>query len=254
MRFASGLFYPTLRFAANADSGNSTLDAGVRKYPLSGEYPTVFPDASTCQDGSYPVSRVLRGMVHSVVMMDAKKLGIGALSAIVLVVALIVTLRIFTGERTSATRPTSWNSRAIQARFSGVKVREVDPASADLIFSFDLDNTTDADYQLAKGPNVVIMSRLKSDGSFSSEQEVNLNSSIFVPAGNRTRVALEIVRPFQWPAQQDAASDAKFRQLVVGQVADLDGFVLFDQTTRYQIDLPGEWPEFQEVSEAAARP
>jgi len=186
--------------------------------------------------------------------MDGKKVGIGALSAIVFVFALIVILRNSPGAQTSATRAASWNSRAIQARFSGVKVREVDPANADLIFSFDLDNTTDADYQLAKGPNVVIMSRLKSDGSFSSEQPVNLNSSIFVPAGNRTRIALEIVRPFEWPAQQDAASDAKFRQLVAWQVADLDGFVLFDQTTRYQIDLPGGWPELQQVSEAAAHP
>jgi hypothetical protein len=185
-------------------------------------------------------------------MIDGKKIGIPALSAIIFILVLMLVFRKSAGTQSSAPRATSWNSGAIQGRFSGVKVREVDAENADLIFSFDLDNTTDTDYQLAKGPNVVIMSRLKSDGSFSSEQQIGLNSSIFVPARNRTRIALEVVRPFEWPGQQDNTADAKFRQLVAGQVADLDGFVLFDQTTRYQINLPGGWPQLQQVSEAAA--
>jgi hypothetical protein len=63
---------------------------------------------------------------------------------------------------------------------------------------------------------------------------------------------LDVVRPFQWPIQQDGLADAKFRQLVAGQVSDLEGFVLFDQSTRYQINLPGGWPQLQQVSEATA--
>jgi len=191
-------------------------------------------------------------MVDSVVMIDEKKVGIGVLSTVVVVLALLLFLRKPSPVQSPSTRAASWNSAAIQGRFSGVKVREVDTDNADLIFSFDLDNTTDSDYQLAKGPNVVIMSRLKSDGSFSSEQQINLNSSIFVPARNRTRITLDVVRPFEWPGQHDGLADAKFRQLVAGQVADLEGFVLFDQSTRYQINLPGGWPQLQQVSEAAA--
>ena len=192
-------------------------------------------------------------VVDSLIMVDGKKAGIAFLLLVVLVLALMLMKRRTPAPPSSATRATTWNAGAIQGKYSGVKVREVDAENADLVFSFDLDNHTDDDYQLAKGPNVVIMSRLKSDGSFSSEQQVNLNTSVFVPARNRTRIALEVVRPFEWPAQQDAAADAKFRQLVAGQVADLDGFVLFDKNTRYQINLPGGWPQLQQVSEAGAQ-
>ena len=185
-------------------------------------------------------------------MKDVRKITTAALVTLLFALALMVILGKFPGVWTSSTADTSWDSRAILARFAGVKVREVDASNADLIFSFDLDNTTDSDYKLTKGPNAVIMSHLKSDGSFSSEQQINLNSSIFIPARNRTRIALDITRPFDWPSQPDAASDAKFRQLVAGQVADLEGFVLFDQTARYQINLPGGWSEPRQISEAVA--
>ena len=30
--------------------------------------------------------------------------------------------------------------------------------------------------------------------------------------------------------------------MVAGELSDLKGFVLFDQDSRYQIELPGTWP------------
>jgi len=39
----------------------------------------------------------------------------------------------------------------------------------------------------------------------------------------------------------------RIRELVAGEVVGLEGFVLFDQGTRYQIDLPGAWPEIEKA-------
>ncbi len=140
-----------------------------------------------------------------------------------------------------------WNSRAIESALAGVRVREIDPSKSEVVFVYDLDNKTDNDYQLAKGPTVVIMSRLKSSGSLTSEKQVTLISSAFVPARNRTRIELGVTRAFDWPARMDAASEMRIRQLVAGEIADLTGFVLFDQGTRYQIELPGTWPEIDKA-------
>lgn len=139
----------------------------------------------------------------------------------------------------------AWNTKAIESTLAGIRVKEIDPAHAAVVFFYDLDNRTDTDYRLASGPNVVIMSRLQPSGSLSSDQQVNLDANAFVPAKNRTRIGIEISRAFAWPSARDASAERQIRQLVADQVAGLEGFVLFDQTTRYEIDLAAASPEFQ---------
>lgn len=143
-----------------------------------------------------------------------------------------------------------WNSSAIQSSFAGVQVKEVDATHAKLIFSYDVDNNTDTDYHVASGPTTVVMTRLKSNGSVSSEEPVELSSSIFLPARNRTHISIEVARNFNWPTglpenQIGPVNQVKFRGLVSQEVANLSGFVLFDQTTHFQIELPGGWQELQ---------
>jgi hypothetical protein len=141
----------------------------------------------------------------------------------------------------------AWDSHAIEGTLVGVRVREVDPSKSEVVFLYDLDNRTETDYHLAKGPGIVIMSRLKSSGTLTSEKQVALDSAAFVPAGNRTRIEVGVTRAFNWHARMDAASQMKIRQLVADETADLGGFVLFDQSTRYQIELPGSWTEIEKA-------
>jgi hypothetical protein len=136
-----------------------------------------------------------------------------------------------------------WNSAAIASTLSGVRVKEIDPTHAAVMMFYDLDNKTDTDYRLANGPDVVIMSRLQSDGSLVSDQQVLLDSAAFVPARNRTRVAVEMSRPFTWPRQNDAVAQSQIRQLVAAQISGVQGFVVFDRAARYQIELPAESPQ-----------
>lgn len=122
-------------------------------------------------------------------------------------------------------------------------MREIDPTHAAVAFLYDLDNKTDTDYRLVKGPNIILMDRLKPGGTLSSDERVGLDSTAFVPARNRTRITLEITHSFNWPAPGDTAADREFNQLVAGDLAGLLGFVLFDQTGRYQIELPAASPD-----------
>jgi hypothetical protein len=171
-----------------------------------------------------------------------------------ILVACLLVLVIFVLPRTPMSEPAEkhaaapvWNS-PIQGSFAGVQVKEVDPTHAALIFSYDLDNNTDTDYQLTKGPSTVVMTRLKSSGSASSAEPVELDNSAFLPARNRTRIAIAMTRNFNWPTplqgtQMGPVNQEKFRGLVSQEVGNLSGFVVFDQTTHFQIELPGGWQE-----------
>jgi hypothetical protein len=173
-------------------------------------------------------------------------LGAGALALIVFVLA-------FSRAALFGARANGWNSRAIESTLAGVQVRELDPEHAAVVFLYDLDNRTDADYRLASGPDVVIMSRLQPGGSLTSAQQVSLDAGAFVPAKNRTRISVDVSRPFDWPAKRDAWGDRRLRQFVADQVVGLQGFVLFDQAVRYQIELAATSPRLQQASNSAER-
>jgi hypothetical protein len=175
----------------------------------------------------------------------AKKNAIGWLALGVVVVAAIVTAVRYPRVTPPAARADNWNPAAVHSTLAGVRVREIDPMHAAVVFSYDLENRTDTDYRLAGGPNVVIMSRLEPSGSLSGDQPIALETNAFVPAKNRTRVSVEMTRNFAWPAQRDTAAERQIRQFVADQVSGLEGFVLFDQSTRYEIDLPVTSPESQ---------
>jgi hypothetical protein len=164
----------------------------------------------------------------------------------------------FTRQETAARKVqlSPWNSSAIQSTFAGAQVQEADAAHATVVFFFDLDNNTDTDYRFAKGAGTVVMTRLKSNGSLSSEQPLELNNSVFLPARNRTRIAVQVTRSFNWPSglpggQIGPVNQLKFRQLVADEVANLSGFVMFDTATHFQIELPGGWQELQTSASAA---
>ncbi|HTX14845.1 MAG TPA: hypothetical protein VMD77_06090 [Candidatus Baltobacteraceae bacterium] len=174
-----------------------------------------------------------------------KKVGVACLigCAVVLLLIVVAGRPPRTPPATVETPP--WNSQAIEGSLAGIRVQEIDPTHAAVVFLYDIDNSTDTDYRLAKGPNIVIMSRLKSGGTLSADEPIELDSTAFVPARNRTRIALEVSHIFSWPGQNTAYAERAFNQLVAGDVAGVAGFVLFDQTNRYEIDFPAAWPAAQ---------
>jgi hypothetical protein len=147
--------------------------------------------------------------------------------------------------------PKPWNSSAITASYVGTQLRELDSGNAALYLAYEVQNQTDSDYQLADGPGALVMSRLRADGSLSSQQKVRLSYPTFLPARQRARVALEIPAPFGWPADGDPAFQDKLRDFVNQKLVEVQAFVLFDQADRFDIEFPSGW---QELKMASASP
>ncbi|MGA8408274.1 MAG: hypothetical protein WB680_13935 [Candidatus Acidiferrales bacterium] len=150
-----------------------------------------------------------------------------------------------------------WNSASVRGTFAGLQIHEADPAHVQLVYSYDLENDSDEDYRLTKGPGTVVMTRLKSNGSLSSDETVELDHSVFLPARNRTRISLQNTQAFSWPVGLPAGqigplNQVRFRALVSQQVGSVSGFVLFDQAKHIQIELPGGWQELQTPATAAS--
>jgi len=183
-------------------------------------------------------------------MRSWNKLTVVGISAVVLSAAATFAVSRYRHAVLASGHPVPWNSEAIKAAFAGVQVREIDAGNAAVVFFYNLENTTDFDYRMENSPSMNFLSRLKSDGSLSSEDQPHLDHAAFVPARNRAHIGLELVRPFRWPTQNGAASDEEIREFVKRQTSNLEGFVLFDEKTRYQVELRGAWPDLEQASAA----
>lgn len=153
------------------------------------------------------------------------------------------------GFRRSPKEPTNgWNREGIRAAYVATQLRQVDKSHSSLILSYDLNNLTDLDYRLADGSGVVVMSKLKSDGSLSQEQPVRLSYPVFLPARQRARLAIEIPGTLAWPVRDDSRYEEKLKEFVKQKLGGLRGFVLFDEASHSQVDLPASWPELQDAT------
>ena len=141
--------------------------------------------------------------------------------------------------------PKPWNPSAITASYVGAQLRQLDSDNAALYLAYEVQNHTDSDYQLADGPAALVMSRLRADGSLSSQQRVRLSYPTFLPAQQRARVALEILSAFSWPADGDPAYQNRLRDFVNQRLIDVGAFVLFDQADRFEIEFPSGWQELK---------
>src|SRR2546429_9177339 len=117
------------------------------------------------------------------------------------------------------------------------QLREVDKTRAALILSYDLSNMSNVDYRLTDGSGVVIMSRLKSDGSLSQEQRIRLSYPVFLPAGQRAHPALGNTREVVSP-NDDFHHDEKLKEFVRQMLAPGRGFVLFYDSSHSHVGLP----------------
>ena len=74
---------------------------------------------------------------------------------------------------------------------------------------------------------------------------------MFLPAKQHARLAIEIVQPFAWPTADNPAYIDKLREFVKQRLANVHEFVLFDQTSRTEVKLPGVWQELQDTAQAS---
>jgi hypothetical protein len=152
-------------------------------------------------------------------------------------------------KRSHADPSKSWDQRQIETTYVGCQFKEVDKTHSSLTVTYDLKNNSNLDYRMAEGPDVVIMSKLQSNGSLSQEEPVRLGYPVFLPAGQRARLAVEITRNFAWPAENDPQYADKLKDFVKQRLQGVGEFVVFDGADHLQIELPGAWQELQNATE-----
>ncbi len=164
--------------------------------------------------------------------------------------ALMLSL-IFGGYVWHQSRPKPWNKEAIKTTFDKIGVEGVNNA---LVFYYTMENATDSDYRIMYASSVITMGKLKAPESLSYDRDyLDIDFPIFIPAGQRVRFAIHV--PFSYVPKQSPAgylqkpkneqkrdpSGEELATYVNEEMGNLDGFVLFDNVNRYQIDFPKGW-------------
>jgi len=154
----------------------------------------------------------------------------------------------------NANRPRPWNPTAITATFGCIVTEGTEKK---LVFYYILQNNTDHDFRLNSEAEVLLAGKLGQQQSLTGETPKEFLAGefpLFLPARHRVRLGIHLGYTYQGSASLSAgatkADRERDRGLLVAYVRDelsnLDGFVLFHEATRYQIDLPKGWGERRE--------
>jgi len=141
-----------------------------------------------------------------------------------------------------------WNKQAITAEYDYVRP---EGDKDNLAFNYVLENNTNSDYRVDSDSGVEITGELKQENEFSQfgRRYITTEFPIFVPAKSRVRISLSI--PYTYPIKEkdDPTLDERKKyttdvaKYVMDKMGNLNGFVIFDTSNRYEIDFPNGWEE-----------
>lgn len=171
-------------------------------------------------------------------------------------VGLAVTLAVMVGAFVwyKAWRLKQWDATAIKVSLDKITPitthdEKCNP-SIDLVFTYIMENATDLDYRLDDTTNVTWMRRVSGD-ALEPEQHYKRprhdalrSRPLIIPARQRVRVEVSemgwewLGREVDCPAERASTADRSAQVSVRLREIDLNGFVLFDNAMRYQINFP----------------
>jgi len=148
-----------------------------------------------------------------------------------------------------ASLPQPWNTTSITATFDSV---DTEGPEKKLVFYYILQNNRDRDFRITSERELVLTGKLERQQSLTQESSKEFLSGellVFIPARQRARFAIHLGYSYRG-SQPLSGGTAKAerdhdRALIAAYVRDelpnLEGFALFHENTRYQIDLPKGW-------------
>ena len=143
--------------------------------------------------------------------------------------------------------PKPWDTKAITATYDRV---DTEGDNNTIVFYYILQNNTDYDYHIVDASNVTLMDKLEKQKSLSwgkSDQFLKFDYPLLLPAKQRLRFAIHLDYPYNKKIKAEATKDEieKYRKALSGflkeETPNLNGFAMFDELNRYQIDFPREW-------------
>ncbi len=116
-----------------------------------------------------------------------------------------------------------------------------------IVFWYTLENTTDLDFRMSGG--IDLMGKLRQQGSLitTSEGFQSIRLPVFIPAKRKLRCGVHVAYPYPERPKENAGLDERraFRERLEAwinrEMGNLDGFTLFEHEHRYQIDFPKGW-------------
>jgi hypothetical protein len=162
------------------------------------------------------------------------------------------------------TKPKPWNTHAIIATFDNPEIGSGEPEGPNgqfrpeiIILHYTLENTTDVDYHMPPQEQLELDGRLKREKSLTATRDVATldKGQVFIPANQRRLFNLNLIYAGSESPTESFGPDPKTKEehrrrvkliadYVRKEYSNLDGFVLFDNTNRYQINLPNGWDNF----------
>jgi hypothetical protein len=153
-----------------------------------------------------------------------------------------------------ANRPKPWNKNALKATFATVEFNTQPQATSYKVeFLYDMQNTTPRNYDFQPS-KFTIMAVLAEGNVLSKEfghyqaEEPRLDGPSLIPAQGkaRIRVLVSYEYPSDWTANEKNDIN-KVGKAFSRRLRELTGFVAFDQTNHYQIDMPEGWRNWDDV-------
>ena len=145
-------------------------------------------------------------------------------------------------------RPRPWDTKSITSTFDRVLTEGDDNT---YVFSYIIQNNTNEDYTLTKGSDVIVSAKLKRQNSISTDNENESNiitdSPVFAPAKQKSyfKVHINYQSKIKPPNFDNETEFNKYREAVKNELSrnfkNIDGFMIYDKTRKYQIDLPRGW-------------
>ena len=138
--------------------------------------------------------------------------------------------------------PAPWNKKAITAQYAGLTIQRFGPASdasIDVIYKYQIHNSSKYDYTLSQPPIGRLMARPKDHNDLSALKDATWAPGITIPA-NKT-VDITFTFPYRLADFNTTAADLddekKLAQFVETRL-NASSLVFIDNGARYEIDLP----------------
>jgi hypothetical protein len=143
--------------------------------------------------------------------------------------------------------PKPWDNKAITANYDFV---DTEGEKNTIVFYYTLQNNTDFDYRIVDASSVTLMSKLEKTKSLSGTKNddfLKIDFPILLPAKQRARFAIHFNYPYEKKSRGEATQDEreKYRKELAAflkeKAPNLNGFALFDELNRYQVDFARGW-------------
>lgn len=141
--------------------------------------------------------------------------------------------------------PAPWDTKAVTAKFGQI---DTEGEQNTFVFAYVLQNNTQTDYTLDdSSPHHLLAHLLKENSLSLSGDLLRPELPVFLPAGHRSWFRIHLNYPSSEASRPSATQDERraYREKLKAQVhsklSNLDGFVLFDESRRYEISLPKGW-------------